>query len=111
MLQTDTRVGLTSEEVIHRRRKYGLNQMKYVVPHPRLRARTVSPPGRSVRLGGFVQLGQPDANAAVQGGEGEPDSQVPWLLRWPYPVRHGGTLKIPGVCVSKRNIFFPHLPP
>ncbi|KAK4156682.1 plasma membrane ATPase [Chaetomidium leptoderma] len=28
MLQTDTRVGLTSEEVIQRRRKYGLNQMK-----------------------------------------------------------------------------------
>ncbi len=31
MLQTDTRVGLTSEEVLQRRRKYGLNQMKYVV--------------------------------------------------------------------------------
>ena len=30
MLQTDTRVGLTSEEVLQRRRKYGLNQMKYV---------------------------------------------------------------------------------
>jgi H+-transporting ATPase len=28
MLQTDTRVGLTSEEVLQRRRKYGLNQMK-----------------------------------------------------------------------------------
>jgi len=28
LLQTDTRVGLTSEEVIQRRRKYGLNQMK-----------------------------------------------------------------------------------
>ncbi|KAK3345263.1 hypothetical protein B0H65DRAFT_426022 [Neurospora tetraspora] len=28
MLQTDTRVGLTSEEVVQRRRKYGLNQMK-----------------------------------------------------------------------------------
>ena len=28
MLQTDTRVGLTSDEVIQRRRKYGLNQMK-----------------------------------------------------------------------------------
>ena len=31
LLQTDTRVGLTSEEVIQRRRKYGLNQMKYVL--------------------------------------------------------------------------------
>jgi hypothetical protein len=30
MLQTDTRVGLTSDEVLQRRRKYGLNQMKYV---------------------------------------------------------------------------------
>jgi H+-transporting ATPase len=30
MLQTDTRVGLTNEEVLQRRRKYGLNQMKYV---------------------------------------------------------------------------------
>jgi hypothetical protein len=28
MLQTDTRVGLTSEEVLQRRRKFGLNQMK-----------------------------------------------------------------------------------
>ncbi|KAK3985774.1 hypothetical protein QBC44DRAFT_334329 [Cladorrhinum sp. PSN332] len=28
LLQTDTRVGLTSEEVIQRRRKFGLNQMK-----------------------------------------------------------------------------------
>ncbi len=28
MLQTDTRVGLTSDEVLQRRRKYGLNQMK-----------------------------------------------------------------------------------
>ncbi|KAH6622868.1 hypothetical protein F5144DRAFT_605408 [Chaetomium tenue] len=28
MLQTDTRVGLTSDEVTQRRRKYGLNQMK-----------------------------------------------------------------------------------
>ncbi|KAL2264146.1 hypothetical protein VTK26DRAFT_1667 [Humicola hyalothermophila] len=28
MLQTDTRVGLTNEEVLQRRRKYGLNQMK-----------------------------------------------------------------------------------
>jgi H+-transporting ATPase len=28
MLQTDTRVGLTSEEVVQRRKKYGLNQMK-----------------------------------------------------------------------------------
>jgi H+-transporting ATPase len=29
MLQTDTRVGLTEAEVTARRRKYGLNQMKY----------------------------------------------------------------------------------
>ena len=28
LLQTDTRVGLTSEEVLQRRRKFGLNQMK-----------------------------------------------------------------------------------
>ena len=28
MLMTDTRVGLTSEEVLQRRKKYGLNQMK-----------------------------------------------------------------------------------
>jgi magnesium-transporting ATPase (P-type) len=28
MLQTDTRVGLTEAEVIARRKKYGLNQMK-----------------------------------------------------------------------------------
>src|SRR5436305_15234494 len=28
MLQTDTRVGLTEQEVLNRRRKYGLNQMK-----------------------------------------------------------------------------------
>lgn len=28
MLQTDTRVGLTENEVIARRKKYGLNQMK-----------------------------------------------------------------------------------
>jgi H+-transporting ATPase len=28
MLQTDTRVGLTEQEVIARRKKYGLNQMK-----------------------------------------------------------------------------------
>ena len=34
MLQTDTRVGLTSEEVLQRRRKYGLNQMKYVSTTP-----------------------------------------------------------------------------
>ena len=27
-VQTDTRVGLTSEEVLQRRKKYGLNQMK-----------------------------------------------------------------------------------
>lgn len=28
MLQTDTRLGLTEAEVVSRRRKYGLNQMK-----------------------------------------------------------------------------------
>lgn len=28
MLQTDTRVGLTENEVLARRKKYGLNQMK-----------------------------------------------------------------------------------
>ena len=28
MLQTDTRVGLTEQEVLARRKKYGLNQMK-----------------------------------------------------------------------------------
>lgn len=28
MLQTDTRVGLTEAEVLARRKKYGLNQMK-----------------------------------------------------------------------------------
>ena len=28
MLQTDTRVGLTEQEVVARRKKYGLNQMK-----------------------------------------------------------------------------------
>lgn len=28
LLQTDTRIGLTSSEVLSRRKKYGLNQMK-----------------------------------------------------------------------------------
>lgn len=28
MLQTDTRIGLTEQEVLNRRKKYGLNQMK-----------------------------------------------------------------------------------
>lgn len=42
MLQTDTRVGLTSEEVLQRRRKYGLNQMKYVALGRR-HAGTVAP--------------------------------------------------------------------
>lgn len=46
MLQTDTRVGLTSEEVIQRRRKYGLNQMKYVFVYSRPILLSASPKTR-----------------------------------------------------------------
>ena len=34
--------------------------------------------------------GRLSLTSTQQGGEGEPDSQVPRLLRWSYPVRHGG---------------------
>lgn len=60
MLQTDTRVGLTSEEVLQRRRKYGLNQMKYVDDRRPSRRATCT---RVARLG--LHCPTPQANKVL----------------------------------------------
>lgn len=79
LLQTDTRTGLTDAEVTSRRKKFGLNQMKG--------ESSWRPP---------AQMPWNDTNIRNR-GEGKLDSQVPHVLRRPYPVRHGGC------CCSRRR--------
>lgn len=68
LLQTDTRLGLNSAEVLLRRKKFGYNRMKGLLHLQTKRLCKILTSSR---------------------GEGESVRQVSHVLRWPDSIRHG----------------------
>jgi hypothetical protein len=67
LLQTDTYIGLGAAEVLARRKKFGLNQMKGICRHLFNSITTLTQDRR----------------------ERKPAQEVPHVLRGSYPIRHG----------------------